>query len=234
MASNYVSERVYVDDRIRELAFAGDGVRLAGQINYPASSTRTTYPLLFILPHAGCNSREVYEHYIEIGLACGYAVFSWDKRGTGRSGAGGRGSTTQDAIYAYETALEQPGIDRKRTIILAQSEGTVMLGNSFGLFARVQHPYGVILAGNMLDPEAILAIDSRIQIVNGERDFHDWRIYAREAAAKHNSTYTHNAAYFVAPGATARLHIDENRRTVHTGAARVIEDWLVELCPASR
>ena len=142
-----------------DIVFAGDGVRLSGQMDYPlALSRQKTFPLLFILHNASCDAREGYHHFADAGLDSGYAVFRWDKRGTGRSGAGGRGSTTQAAVSAYEIALEQAGIDREHAIILAQGAGTGLLGTSFGLFARVQHPYGVVLAGNMLDEQAALAI----------------------------------------------------------------------------
>src|SRR5687768_15080584 len=102
----------------RELRFAGDGVLLAGQIDYPLTPRPAAgYPLLFILHHAGCNTRDCYHDYAEMALETGFAVFRWDKRGTGRSGAGGRGSVTQDAVNAYEVAMEQPNVDRHRVVV---------------------------------------------------------------------------------------------------------------------
>jgi uncharacterized protein len=232
MASNYVLERAHEVESVREIAFAGDGVRLSGQIDYPHMAPRRSsgYPLIFILHHAGCNTREAYSHYAQAGLSCGYAVFRWDKRGTGRSGAGGRGSTTLDAVLAYETALEQPHIDPRRAVILAQNEGTLLLGDSFGLFARLQRPHGVILAGNMLDARAILAIDAPVQVVLGQRDWNDWSSYAREACAAHNQVYPHGASYYVAPDADRRLMIGEgSQRQFHHGAERIMRDWLLSL-----
>ena len=64
-----------------------------------------------MLHHACCNTREDYNDYAEVALANGYAVFRWDKRGTGRSGDSGRGSTTQDAVNAYDIALAQPDVN---------------------------------------------------------------------------------------------------------------------------
>jgi alpha-beta hydrolase superfamily lysophospholipase len=106
--------------------------------------------------------REDYAEYAQIALAHGYAVFRWDKRGSGRSGDSGRGSTTQDAANAYEIAVSQPDINRKRVVILAVGEGSALLGSAFGLFARTQHPYAVLLVANMLDANEILALDTRI------------------------------------------------------------------------
>jgi len=231
MVSNQVLEGSAV--RTQELVFAGDGVRLAGQIDYPYTS-QAHYPLIFILHHAGCEASEGYQHFADVGLESGYAVFRWDKRGTGKSGAGGRGSTTQDAVNAYEIALEQPRIDHKRVVILAQGAGTALLGNSFGLFARVQHPYGAILATNMLDEDAIKAIDTRCQILVGQDDWNPWQKYGKIACDAHNAAYRHGASFYVAPFADRTL-LDQRSRppTFHAGIKAMMRDWLTALCPAS-
>jgi alpha-beta hydrolase superfamily lysophospholipase len=235
MAANQLLESNIVAARTVEFTFAGDGVLLAGQIDYPASPRPAAgYPLIFVLHHAGGNTRADYNHYARVGMNAGYAVFRWDKRGTGRSGAGGRGSTTQDAVNAYEIALEQPNVDHHHVVILAQGAGTTLLGSSFGLFARLQKPYGVILAANMLDERAVLAIDSHVQIIVGERDWIPWKQYAKAACDAHNNTYKSGASYYVAPYGDRTL-MDTRTQTgaFHEGAAHIIEDWLLNLCPAS-
>ncbi len=212
----------------RELTFAGDGVRLAGQIDYPAVPRPTNgYPLVFILHHAGCNTLDCYDHYAALALAAGYAVFRWDKRGTGRSGAGGRGSTTQDAVNAYTIALEQPGVDPRSAVILAQGAGTALLGSSFGLFARQQHPRAVILVANMLDPDAVLAIQAPLQIVMGEDDWNPWATYAEETCRAHNMAYRHGASYYVA--AHADRDVTDEQQAFHPGARKAIQDWLLSV-----
>ncbi|MDZ4766575.1 MAG: alpha/beta hydrolase [Chloroflexota bacterium] len=184
----------------RELTFAGDEVRLAGQIDYPVTSrTPNGFPLLFILHHAGCNTREDYRHIAEAALESDYAVFRWDKRGTGRSGGGARGSSVQDAVNAYTTALEQPGINRKHIIIAAFGAGTALLGSAFGLFARTQLPCGVLLVANMLDAEAVLAIDAPLQIIASDEAHFPAHEYAEAVCAAHNKAYKqHGAAYHIA------------------------------------
>jgi hypothetical protein len=225
MASNYVLESVKTG-YTHELVFAGDGVRLAGQLDYPAPPTGSrTFPLIFILHHAGSDDRSGYQAFADIGLEAGYAVFRWDKRGTGRSGAGGRGSTTQDAVNAYEVALEQPRIDRRRVIILAQDAGTGLLGSSFGLFARVQPPYGVILATNTLGEEEALAIESRLLIVVGQNDWNPWQKLGKTVCDTHNAAYKHGASYYVAPYAD-RMLIDPRTNRLHFGVRNTITDWL--------
>ncbi|RMG78905.1 MAG: hypothetical protein D6712_20540 [Chloroflexi bacterium] len=216
---------VFMAQHTRELRFAGDGVSLAGQIDYPAHTPpQNGFPLIFVLHHAGCNSREDYQHYADAGLQQGYAVFRWDKRGTGRSGAGGRGSTTQDAVNAYETALEQPHVNRKLAYIIAQGGGTRLLGSAFGLFARVQMPKGVVLVGNRLTPEEVLAITTRLHIIHGTKDWNDWRTYGEEAAKAHKNKYRYGTSHFICEGADKGLYDADG--LFHNAALQNLSDWL--------
>lgn len=231
MTTNYALESTEVTQS-REVVFAGDGVRLAGQIDYPGTQNPPAgYPIIFILHHAGGNTRDDYRHYAEIGLEMGCAVFRWDKRGTGRSGGGGRGSTLQDAINAYRIAISQPGIDRKKIIILAQSEGTLMLSDIFNALAEIQNPYGALLVGNLLDKQDILAIKTQVQVIIGENDWISWRLYGKEACDAHVETYSYGARFSVAHHAD-RLLIDTRypgKNKFHIGAKQIIRDWLATL-----
>ncbi|MGB1286462.1 MAG: hypothetical protein ACPG7F_08020, partial [Aggregatilineales bacterium] len=75
MASKFIEHRVTPTGSSRLLSFAGDKVRLAGQLDYPASPPPPDgYPLIFIIQHATCNSRHGYEHISAIGARCGFAV----------------------------------------------------------------------------------------------------------------------------------------------------------------
>ena len=220
----------------REMNFAGDGVLLAGQMDYPDSPAPDGgYPLIFILHHAGCNTRDCYNPYAEIALGAGFAVFRWDKRGTGRSGAGSRGSTTQDAVNAYETALVQDDVNPRRVVILAQGAGTGLLGSSYGLFARHQPPYGVILVSNVLDEEDVVAIESRLLIVMSQDDFNPWQQYGEAACIAHNRVYKNGASYYVARDADRTLaDLRTEDGTFHPGARKVLSEWLRSAHPGSR
>ncbi len=215
-----------------ELVFAGDSVSLSGQIDYPFSPPPSDgYPLIFILHHAGYNSRDWYWPFASLGLDCGYAVFRWDKRGTGRSGASGRGSVTQDAVSAYEVALAQPLIDHNRVVILAEDAGTGMLGNAYGLFARLQKPRGVILLANMLDEDSVLAIDAELCIMMSESDWYPWQKYAQATCEAHRKMYDFGASYYVVPGSVDRKLIENHR--LPAAARSVLTDWLQDLCRPS-
>jgi hypothetical protein len=213
---------------IEEVTFAGDGVKLAGQIDYPnVRCPSEGYPLLFILHHAGYDTRDAYRHYVRLGNTQGFAVFSWDKRGTGRSGACGKGSTTRDALHAYRAALSQPFVNPERVVIIAVGAGTTMLGASFAQFARLQRPCGVVLAGNMLDPQAIKAIDSQVQIIIGENDWTPWQVFGKGVADAHNSAHPHGASYYVAECCDrALMDTRQKTPTFNENAGELIGNWL--------
>jgi alpha/beta superfamily hydrolase len=212
----------------REFMFAGDEVRLAGQMDYPVTSqTPSGFPLLFVLHYAGSTTRDDYQGLAAVALECSYAVFRWDKRGTGRSGGSARGSAVQDAVNAYAVALEQPGINRRRVVVAAYGAGTSLLGSAFGLFARLQHPHAALLIANKLDSDAILALDCPVQIVAGDAELTPWKPYAEEASLSHRRTYAHGAAFALASGADHLLRLPNGE--LHSGARDVIRAWLERL-----
>ena len=228
MASNQVLDPPLSVAAFGEIVFAGDEVRLAGQIDYPTTPRpENGYPLLFVLHHACCSSREDYNDYTRVALSNGYAVFRWDTRGIGRSGDSGRGSTTQDAVNAYEIALLQPRVDRKHTVIVAVGAGSALLGSSFGLFARTQTPYAVLLVANMLDEQEILALDTRIKIVMSPEDWNTPTTFGAAASAAHNHAYRHGASFFLTDGGDRLLITADG--LIQTDARKVIGDWLKSL-----
>ncbi len=223
MASNLIATAI----RSHEIIFAGDQVGLSGQIDAPDHKTRRTYPLLFVIHHAAAPSREGYTSFTDLALECNYAVFRWDKRGSGRSGGSARGSTIQDAVNAYEIALEQAVVRRQHAVILAFGAGTALLGNSFGLFARVQRPAGVLLVSNQLNSRQILAMDTRVLLVSGSGDWNATPEYTALPALAHRKTYSHGADAFVAPDADSMLMMVSG--DMHPRARKEIATWLQSL-----
>lgn len=233
MAAESVPTAPHSSYSMRELMFAGDHVSLAGQIDYPARLTaQASFPLLFILPHAGCNGPQCHTHYARAALDSGYAVFRWDKRGTGRSGSGDYGLPENDALRAYETALAQQGVDQQKVVILAQNGSTALFGERYLDFVRLGRPIGAALTGNMLDEEQILAIDCPVHIITGERDWNYWSKFARDAVEAHNRRYGYQSSYYVARFATRHL-TDSRNQSFHIGAEMSLRQWLEQLCPPS-
>ena len=216
-----------------EVIFAGDNIRLAGQIDYPNDPVPANgYPLLFILPNACCTSRNGFKHHKQIGNDAGFAVFRWDKRGTGRSASGSQGSAEQDAIKAYHTAINQADIDPNRVVIWTQTDASLLLSENYENFKHNQQPIGIILSGNMLDEQAILKLDTRIFCLTGERDWNLASQFAIKATTTHEDHYKLGSRSYVAQFADRKL-IDTRNNLFHSGAKSIIQDWLTDLCPAS-
>jgi len=233
VASNEYDTNQHTAKRSYPISFAGDHVRLAGQIDYPAQPAPVSgYPLIFVIQHATSTSRDSYQYVVRIGAESNMAVFRWDKRGTGKSASGGNGSVMVDAIHAYQTALSQADIDRNQIIILAQLEGTLLLNEAFDDFRAIQAPRGVILTGNMLDEKAILTLDVPVHILLSKNDWNDWHIYAESAAKSHATHYGISPSYYVAPNTDRKLKYT-NTSTFHRGAEDSIKDWLKQLCQIS-
>jgi len=208
------------------IVFSGDHVKLAGQVDYPDTLPPTAgYPLIFILQHACCTGLQGHEHYAQLGNACGYAVFRWDKRGTGSSGSGGIGSPIQDALKAYQTAVTQSFVDASQVYILAQNEGTLLLAEQIDAFQQINPIQGAILAGNMIDEQEIIALDFPLHIVHGENDWFPAATYAQRASISHENAHGYGTDYYIADKASRRLKNIQTHQ-YHNGAWRSIKNWL--------
>ncbi len=209
--------------------FNGDNVRLGGQIDYPnVPMPEGGYPLLFIIQHATCHTRSGYRHFTRLGNEQGAAVFLWDKRGTGDSGAG-VGSPLVDALNAYKTALALPNINPSRAVILAQNEGSLLLEEGWSRFVAIQRPLGVVLVGNMLDEKQIVTLNVPLHIAMSKNDWNAWQIYADAASKAHQQKHGYPPSFYVAP-VTNRLLMYEHGGAFHRGANESIKDWLKRVC----
>lgn len=216
-----------------EVIFAGDQVRLAGQIDYPNLPVPAKgYPLLFILPDGCCRSRKGFLNHKQIGNEAGFAVFRWDKRGTGRSASGGIGCPEQDAINAYETAVHQADVDPSRVIIWTHTDASLLLGENYEAFKSIQKPLSIILSGNMLDEESILKLDAQLLCITGERDWNTASQFALNTSKIHAEHYQLGSSAYIAKFADRKL-IDTRNNMFHAGAKATIHDWLINLCPIS-
>ncbi len=213
--------------------FVGDNVALAGQIDYPETDRPTNgYPLIFIIQHGTSTSRNDFKHVMSLGMKIGAAVFRWDKRGTGRSGSGSQGAIEVDTLNAYKVAINLPSIDKSRVVIYAQSDGTLLLGQEYARFRKLQAPLGIILASNMLDEQAILPIDRPVHIIVSKNDWNDWRIYAEKASDSHAEKHGYDGSFFVATN-TNRLLMYTNGNTFHKTSEASIQHWLKHTCQIS-
>ncbi len=186
----------------REVRFSSDDTVLAGELDLPPGAG--PHPLVFIIHHSGPASRDSYGYLAEILLRAGYAVFRFDKRGTGASGGVYGCCESDDALAAYRAAVAQPDIDRCRVFIVAQSIGTHHLASRFGEYAQVQAPRGVALLSSLLRADDIVRIEAPIIVIVADSE-PDLNAIGAEAVAAYNARFSPPAALYIAQGAEHTL-----------------------------
>jgi hypothetical protein len=139
-----------------------------------------------------------------------------------------------DALHAYKAALAQPQIDRSRTVILAQNEGTLVLHDLWAKFKAAGRAArggaGGQHAGRTL---AIVRLDVPVTVVISKNDWNAWQIYAQQAMRAHHARYPQwSADYYVAPNTNRRL-MYEHGGAFHRGASDYIRQWIENICRTS-
>jgi alpha-beta hydrolase superfamily lysophospholipase len=211
---------------------AADGTLLAGELLMPEQSPRA---LVMIIHHAGPVDRTSYTYMVEQLLPAGYAVFRFDKRGTGASGGRYGCCEFSDALAAYAAAVQQPATAHLPVIIVAQSMGTRALAEQFAAFVALRPPAAVALLSNLLEPAAITTITTPIIVIVADSEPALAQI-GPQAVAAHNAALPFSAELYIAAGAEHSLFditdgpIDwEDPRWAeryHRGAMRALLDWL--------
>lgn len=181
----------------RQVSFQSqDGTWLAGQLDLPPDQSQP--PLVVIVHHSGPVDRESYQYLAARLVPAGYAVFRFDKRGTGRSDGVYGCCEDDDALAAYGSAVAQGGYDPERVFIVAQSIGTEILARRFEEFEHVHRPAGVILLSNRLEREAVLAIRAPLHIIVSDSEPNLGAI-GEAAVEAHREAYGYGASFYVAP-----------------------------------
>ncbi|MDW8214654.1 MAG: alpha/beta fold hydrolase [Roseiflexaceae bacterium] len=186
----------------REVRFDSGDVKLAGELDLPLGAG--PHPLAFIIHHSGPVPRDSYSYLAEILLRAGYAVFRFDKRGTGASGGVYGCCESDDALAAYRAAVAQPDIDRCRIFIVAQSIGTQHLATRFKEYAQTQAPRGVALLSSLLHASDIVRIEAPIIVIVADSE-PELNAIGPEAVAAHNARYRLDSTLYVAEDAEHTL-----------------------------
>mgnify|MGYP001025846223 CR=1 FL=1 len=186
----------------REVRFSSGDAELAGELDLPPGAG--PHPLVFIIHHSGPVPRDSYGYLAEILLRARYAVFRFDKRGTGASGGVYGCCESDDALAAYRAAVAQPGIDRCRVVIVAQSIGTQHLATRFAEYAQAQAPRGVALLSSLLRASDIVRIEAPIIVIVADSE-PELTAIGPEAVAAYNARFSSSAVLYIAEGAEHTL-----------------------------
>ena len=216
-----------------QIRFSNQGVALAGELDLPPGDAPA--PLVFVIHHSGPVDRDSYGYLADLLIQEGYAVFRFDKRGTGMSEGEYGCCESEDALAAYRAATAQDGIDNRNVFIVAQSIGTVHLAERFEQYVQTHPPRGVVLLSNLLDGYSIDPVAAPIHIIISDSDPNIDQV-GPAAAKAHRSKYPFGASYYVAKDTEHTLFdtssgpIDWNDpdwvQRYHRGAMQSLIDWL--------
>ena len=173
-----------------------DGTPLVGQIDWPPDQPNP--PLIFLIHHAGPVDRTAYQYLTDRLVPAGWAVFRFDKRGTGGSEGVYGCCEAEDALAAFTAAVAGQHHDPDRVYIVAQSVGSQILATHYQDFAQIRAPAGVLLLSNLLEGEAVLSIRAPLHIVVSDSEEH-LPARSRQAAHLHQAAYDYGASFFIAP-----------------------------------
>lgn len=174
---------------------SSDGTWLAGQFDWVKGNKKV--PLVFIIHHSGPVDRDSYQYMAAFLVPAGYSVFRFDKRGTGSSEGTYGCCEAEDALAAYEAAIQQTYKPLPKVFIIAQSIGTQILAERYEDFEKVHPPDSVILLSNLLEGEEIIPIKAKVHIIISDQEPHLEKIGV-EAANAHNRVHQSGASVFIA------------------------------------
>jgi len=173
-----------------------DGITLAGQADFPKRVPNP--PLIFVIHHSGAVDREAYQYLAALLVPQGYAVFRFDKRGSGQSDGIYGCCEEEDALAAYQAAIALEGYDQDRVFILAQSIGTRILARRYDDFRNIHPVRGVVLLSSLLKGEEVLSIESPLFIIVSDSE-PDLAAITEEAIRAYRQKYGDDVGYFIAP-----------------------------------
>jgi len=200
---------------VRTVMF-GENNRLHGQLERPGAPG--PYPLVFLLPAGATLDRHgtsrqmpaikgVYDPIAKIALDEGWAIFRYDRQSAGNSPPT-RTEAPDDAFEALRTALELPGVDRSRVVIIAHGYGTGQLRDYTDRFLEItgfSEFRGAVLLSSELTPAAATRIPGDLLVIVGESDSGNQSL-TRGVTQFHRRAFPdHDVQTMIVPGADHAL-----------------------------
>jgi alpha/beta superfamily hydrolase len=196
-------QQIPFDSIRRPIEFTSlDGTLLRGQWDLPPLLTFP--PVVFIIHHSGAVDRESYQYLAAKLVPVGYAVFRFDKRGTGSSAGVYGCCEDDDALAAYRAAMQEVALEQ-RVFIIAQSIGTRILAQRWQEFAHIRQPDGVVLLSNLLADGETVAIQAPLHIIVSASET-NLKAVGEEARRAHQQAYpAYTASVAVIPNSEHTL-----------------------------
>lgn len=181
-----------------ETTFESVDAVLAGQWDFPE---RSPAPLVVLIPAGGRIDRNGWNPGIgessEQGMyaaltrdlvRAGFAVFRFDKPGTGKSSRGRYATERSNALEAYTRAVDHARIDPAKVFIVGHAGGTDTIAAIYTRYADVLAPAGVAFLSNAVGESESVRVTAPLLIINAGKDPDDRLQYGKfivEAREKH-------------------------------------------------
>jgi len=163
-----------------ETTFPSVDATLAAQWDFPRTSPA---PLVVLVPASGPIDRNgwypglgedpsdgMYAQLTRQLVDAGFAVFRYDKPGTGRSSPGRYVTERANAIEAYTRAVDHARIDTDHVFLVGHGLGTDTIAGIFPRFAAVTKPAGVVLLDSRVGETDSVRIKAPLFVINPGED----------------------------------------------------------------
>jgi len=229
-------------ERTVETTFQSVDATIAGQWDFPA---RTPAPLVVLIPSQGRLDREgrlpglgeepghgMYGELTDALVNAGFAVFRFDKPGTGRSAPGQFATERSNAIEAYGRAIDHARVDRDHVFLLGHSLGSDTIAGIFSRYEAVTPPRGVIFFDSTVGERMSLDVKAPLLIVNPNKDpddrytFGEFVVEARSVAPGGKLETSLALIDDAEPGLLAPMVQGDEKLELHPRAIAATIDWL--------
>lgn len=224
---------------VKEVEFSSGPFKLAGQIEYPEGEA--PYPVVLFIPGLPQHDRfgtakgypgydKYFQPFAKVILEAGWAVFRFDKGGTGKSSSGL--NIQADIVAAYRSLLTQENVDRNKIGVIAfQAGAAYFYRKSYEMqMANKIHHASLISTG--VNDQKIDGFDLPILVVAGD----DRTIRSEVVLQKYSERTGHPTQVYEAVGASEHLCSNPNPSlfkkagcTIHDGALNAVSKWYTKM-----
>ena len=224
---------------VKEVEFNSGPFKLAGQIEYPKGEG--PFPVVLFIPGLPQHDRygtaagypgydNYFEPFAKVIIEAGWAVFRFDKGGTGKSSSGL--NIQADIVAAYRSLITLENINREKIGVLAfQAGAAYFYRKAYEMqMSNIIHHASLISTG--VNDQKIHGFDLPILVVAGD----DRTLRSEVVLKKYSERTGHPTQVYEAVGASEHLCINSNSSlfkeggcVMHDGAIKAVSEWYTKM-----
>jgi hypothetical protein len=224
---------------VKEVEFNSGPFKMAGQIEYPEGEA--PFPVVLFIPGLPQHDRfgtakgypgydNYFQPFAQVILEAGWAVFRFDKGGTGKSSSGL--NIQADIVAAYRSLIIQKNVNREKIGVIAFQAGAAYFYRKAYEMQMSNKIHHASLISTGVNDQKIEGFDLPILIVAG-----DDRTLRSEVVLRKYSERTGRPTYvYEAVGASEHLCSNtnpslfkENGCKIHDGAIKAVSEWYTKM-----